>query len=78
MCVFCFSTFNETNHYTLINDGPITDDTILILNSHTGEIESAWGKSMFYMPHGMTIDVHGNYWITDVAMHQVFKVNMCI
>jgi len=25
----------------------------------------------FYMPHGLTIDAKGNYWITDVAMHQV-------
>lgn len=28
---------------------------------------------MFYLPHGMTIDRHGNTWVTDVAMHQVFK-----
>lgn len=28
---------------------------------------------MFYLPHGMTIDRHGNVWVTDVAMHQVFK-----
>lgn len=28
---------------------------------------------MFYLPHGMTIDHHGNTWVTDVAMHQVFK-----
>lgn len=32
-----------------------------------------WGKSIFYLPHGLTIDSNGNYWITDVAMHQVFK-----
>ena len=25
------------------------------------------------MPHGLTIDPSGNIWITDVAMHQVFK-----
>ena len=27
---------------------------------------------MFYMPHGLTIDHQGNFWLTDVAMHQVF------
>ena len=27
----------------------------------------------FYMPHGLTIDIHDNIWLTDVAMHQVFK-----
>lgn len=28
---------------------------------------------MFFMPHGLTIDHEGNTWLTDVAMHQVFK-----
>lgn len=28
------------------------------------------------MPHGLTIDPHGNYWMTDVAMHQALKVFM--
>ena len=27
----------------------------------------------FYLPHGLTIDHEGYYWLTDVAMHQVFK-----
>lgn len=25
------------------------------------------------MPHGLTVDADGNVWITDVALHQVFK-----
>ncbi|KAF7250249.1 Peptidylglycine alpha-amidating monooxygenase [Varanus komodoensis] len=28
----------------------------------------------FYLPHGLSIDNHGNYWVTDVALHQVFKL----
>lgn len=28
---------------------------------------------MFYLPHGLSIDSTGNYWLTDVALHQVFK-----
>lgn len=27
----------------------------------------------FYMPHGLTIDHEDNVWVTDVALHQVFK-----
>jgi len=27
----------------------------------------------FYMPHGLTVDPEDNVWLTDVAMHQVFK-----
>lgn len=25
----------------------------------------------FYLPHGLAIDGEGNYWMTDVALHQV-------
>lgn len=25
------------------------------------------------MPHGLTVDADGNIWLTDVALHQVFK-----
>ena len=25
------------------------------------------------MPHGLTVDSHSNVWLTDVALHQVFK-----
>ncbi|XP_067632426.1 peptidyl-alpha-hydroxyglycine alpha-amidating lyase 2 [Eurosta solidaginis] len=67
------NTFNESNIFYLIEYGPIKEKTIYILDPKTGTIKSGWGEEMFYMPHGMTIDVHGNYWITDVAMHQAFK-----
>jgi hypothetical protein len=25
----------------------------------------------FYLPHGITTDKDNNYWVTDVALHQV-------
>lgn len=28
----------------------------------------------FYLPHGITTDKDNNYWVTDVALHQVNKV----
>jgi len=27
------------------------------------------------MPHGLTIDAHGNSWVTDVGSHQVHKLD---
>lgn len=27
------------------------------------------------MPHGLTVDRHDNLWVTDVALHQAFKVS---
>lgn len=66
-------TFNQTNHYQFTHLGPIAADTIVKLHANTGETLDSWGSILFYMPHGMTIDCHGNTWVTDVALHQVFK-----
>lgn len=55
--------------------GPIPANTILTLDSRTGAIELGRGASQFYMPHGLTIDRHGNIWVTDVALHQVIKLH---
>lgn len=27
----------------------------------------------FYLPHGISVDLVGNLWLTDVALHQVFR-----
>ena len=51
-------------------DGPIVIPTIVKLTS-TGQPKRGWGTSVFYMPHGLTVDLHGHFWVTDVAMHQV-------
>lgn len=62
-------------HYQRINDGPIKNDTIVTLDAATGSLIDHWGSNLFYMPHGLEVDANGNTWVTDVALHQVFKVN---
>lgn len=69
-----YSSFNETFHYQHVKEGPILTNTIVTLSPKTGDVLSSWGAGFFYMPHGITIDHQGNVWVTDVAMHQVFKV----
>lgn len=71
--IYIHSTFNETNHYQHANLGPISVNTILTLDSKTGAIQNGRGANLFYMPHGLTFDRHGNIWVTDVALHQVMK-----
>lgn len=51
----------------------IDEDTILTLDPDTGNIISSFGKDMFYMPHGITIDADGNTYVTDVGLHQVMR-----
>ncbi|XP_008836268.1 peptidyl-glycine alpha-amidating monooxygenase isoform X18 [Nannospalax galili] len=55
--------------------GPIEDDTILVIDPSNAAILQSSGKNLFYLPHGLSIDKDGNYWVTDVALHQVFKLD---
>jgi len=51
----------------------IEENTILTLDKTTGEIIKNWGADLFIMPHGLEVDKENNIWVTDVALHQVFK-----
>ncbi|CAF4965977.1 unnamed protein product [Rotaria sp. Silwood1] len=53
--------------------GVIPENTILTVNTRTGQIIDQWGNNTFYMPHGLYVDAEENIWLTDVGMHQVFK-----
>ncbi|KAL9986947.1 hypothetical protein ACROYT_G001165 [Oculina patagonica] len=53
--------------------GTIKEHTVWIMDSVTGKVKGFWGKDMFYLPHGLTIDHEDNLWLTDVGSHQVFK-----
>ncbi|KAL1770972.1 peptidyl-glycine alpha-amidating monooxygenase isoform X10 [Sigmodon hispidus] len=55
--------------------GPIEEDTILVIDPNNAAIIQSNGKNLFYLPHGLSIDKDGNYWVTDVALHQVFKLD---
>lgn len=70
------SSFDLRNRYRKSKSGAIDVDTVLVLDQRTGVPISTWGRNLFYMPHGLHIDNEGNTWITDVALHQVFKVTI--
>ncbi len=52
---------------------PISSKTILMLDRDSGSILDSWGDNLFVMPHGLTVDMNNNIWVTDVGLHQVFK-----
>ena len=56
-------------------DSLISANTILMLDRETGKILNSWGANFFIMPHGLTVDKENNVWVTDVALHQIFKFN---
>ncbi|KAM5260852.1 peptidyl-glycine alpha-amidating monooxygenase isoform 21-T33 [Hipposideros larvatus] len=55
--------------------GPIEEDTILVIDPNNATVLQSSGKSLFYLPHGLSVDKDGNFWVTDVALHQVFKLD---
>ncbi|XP_016929420.2 peptidyl-alpha-hydroxyglycine alpha-amidating lyase 1 isoform X3 [Drosophila suzukii] len=67
------TTFDIRNQFQEKYRGPIRESTILALEPATGKVQYDCGKNFFYMPHGLTVDPEDNIWLTDVAMHQVFK-----
>lgn len=68
-------SFNDQARYLQRSQGPIQQSTILVVDPTKGNILKASGRDMFYLPHGITTDKRNNYWVTDVALHQVFKVS---
>jgi len=53
----------------------IKNSTFYLIDPSTGAVESENGANIFYMPHGLTVDKKGNIWVTDVARHQVIKMD---
>ncbi|CAN7938281.1 unnamed protein product [Ixodes hexagonus] len=73
------SSFEQNNVYRY-QDHPIKEPTIVVLDPKTGLVVRRWAENMqvpcllpFFMPHGLYIDPEDNVWVTDVALHQVFK-----
>lgn len=70
-------SFDKDERFQLINKGPIAVSTIVTLDPKTQHIVDEWGNGLFYLPHGLTIDRwNKTVWITDVALHQVFKYSI--
>ncbi|CAK6980253.1 peptidyl-glycine alpha-amidating monooxygenase isoform X3 [Scomber scombrus] len=68
-------SFNSQARYQQWSLGPIQQSTILVVSPTNGNILKASGRNLFYLPHGITTDKENNYWVTDVALHQVLKVS---
>ncbi|KAF8569773.1 hypothetical protein P879_04132 [Paragonimus westermani] len=65
------NTFDENDVFRGQSEPPINVGVLAKLND--SELEASYLKDQFYLPHGLTRDHEGNVWITDVAMHQVYK-----
>uniref|UniRef100_A0AAY4BXZ4 Peptidylglycine alpha-amidating monooxygenase n=1 Tax=Denticeps clupeoides TaxID=299321 RepID=A0AAY4BXZ4_9TELE len=68
------NSFDIQGRYQQRSFGPIQQSTILVVDPNKGSVLKASGRNMFYLPHGISTDKDDNYWVTDVALHQVFKL----
>lgn len=57
----------------VLDQTPIADPTVFVFDGRTGVPLAIWGERRFALPHSLTVDAQDNVWITDVALHQVFK-----
>ncbi|KAK7126213.1 hypothetical protein R3I93_021559 [Phoxinus phoxinus] len=69
------NSFNMNGMYQQKALGPIQQPSIMVVDPVKGRVLRASGRNMFYLPHGITTDKNDNYWVTDVALHQVFKLS---
>jgi peptidylamidoglycolate lyase len=49
--------------------------TIAVFDGGSGKLMAEWGRNLFVMPHGLSVDNEDNVWVTDVGRHQVFKIS---
>jgi len=70
-----FDSFNN-DVFNTAKYGPIAENVLSLIDAKTSKLISSWGANIFYMPHGLTIDSESNIWLTDVALHQVFKYDL--
>lgn len=68
-------SFDMNGIYQQKDMGPIQQPTIMVVDPVKGRVLRASGRNMFYLPHGITTDKDDNFWVTDVALHQVFKLS---
>jgi peptidylamidoglycolate lyase len=58
-----------------LDQTPIPAATVLLFDGRSGRFLGKWGENMFALPHSITVDNADNVWVTDVALHQVFKLS---
>lgn len=68
------NSFDRKHIYQPQGIGPIPYNTILTLDPASAEVLNAVGVNTFYLPHGVSTDKNDNFWVTDVALHQVYKL----
>jgi peptidylamidoglycolate lyase len=53
----------------------IKDQTIAVFNGESGKLIKTFGAKRFIMPHGLSVDLEDNIWVTDVGSHQIHKLS---
>lgn len=52
----------------------IRENTVTVIDRSSGKVLREWGSDKFLEPHGLFITQHGDIFITDKVMHQIYKV----
>lgn len=49
-------------------------NVVIVVDQINGTVVRQWGADLFYHPHGIEIAKNGDIFVTDVVLHQVFRV----
>jgi peptidylamidoglycolate lyase len=71
--VFVFRRADRSLPATTVSREPIGEPTVWLFEGQSGRLLQRWGAHQFAMPHGLTVDRQDNLWLTDIALHEVFK-----
>lgn len=67
MQVYIYQFINIYCHYSLISKNVL----LMYASGINIYLRQLFLFCRFYLPHGLSVDTDGNYWVTDVALHQV-------
>lgn len=68
--LFLHRAENNFNSKTIISQ-----NTIIEINTTSGDVVNSFGDYLFVAPHGLFVDKDDNIWITDTQLNKVFKFN---
>jgi len=51
----------------------LKEAAVLEVDADSGKLLSSWGRNIFLVPHGITVDSANNVWVNDVGLQQVMK-----
>ena len=68
-----FSRAELAHELDRLEEQLIKNNTLMVIDGDQGNELWSFGANLFYMPHSVASDAHGNLWVSDSGRHQVMR-----